>query len=789
MKRYENQHQPADPSAEGGSAISLADIAEILLKGRWFIVGSLGVMLALTAWFTFTEDPVYRSASVVYITTENMSGRQFVSADVYSRKMANEFEIIMSSTMAERVANKIWQDTSAVPATSGAGYLRSQENGSVLPTETLQYLLRGMISVSAVSQGVDMFRLTAHSTSPREAAYVANKYAEAYQEYNLESSRARLTASREFLDDATREFQAELYSAESDLLRFLEREGSIAPGDRANQLVTRMMTLESAQFETQTQMGVAEAELAEIEREIERIKPGLTRQLTSADDRLIDRLNEQIAGRIMLLEERYASNPELRNNPEQDREIQRINAEIASFRRELDERSARLMEDIVLAGGPDLDIVAAGGSATAARISVLRNLRSRMTEKEIEMRMLNARQRLMANEVETLRARIGNLPDRQVILNRLDRSQQIRERLYFSLVDQLQAVRVAERSELGTVEIIDPAAGARKVSPNTTRNFQLGGIFGLLFGMVLAFGRHVLDNKVRRPEDLKKKGYTVVGVIPDLDPVIENDLQGAQTMEVGNRHINTHVVTLFNPMSPVSEAYRHLRTNIQFAIPDKVTETILVTSANPGEGKSVTAANIAVTMAEAGRRTVLLDLDLRKPSVHKIFGCSRKPGFVELAFAPKTPLDNDIHPATAYRSDVDNLFVVPAGNKVPNPAELLGSARLRELMRTLREHFDVVVIDSPPVLSVADPILLSTQADLTLMVVRAEQTDWHAIEHAIAAIEDVGGRIGGCVLNGFDAKRAYSKYAHRYGYGYGYYHSATYYGESEAEEEKDAASA
>jgi uncharacterized protein involved in exopolysaccharide biosynthesis len=142
----------------------------------------------------------------------------------------------------------------------------------------------------------------------------------------------------------------------------------------------------------------------------------------------------------MQLEERYASNPQLRENPGQDREINRIQQEINSFKRELDERSARLMEDIVLAGGADFDVIAAGGSATAARISVLRNLRRRMSEKQIEMRMLQERGTLMAREVETMRAQIGNLPDRQVLLNRLDRSQQIRERLYFSLVDQLQAV-------------------------------------------------------------------------------------------------------------------------------------------------------------------------------------------------------------------------------------------------------------------------------------------------------------------------------------------------------------
>lgn len=785
MSRSDRNSITRDNDVDGypdqtGSSVSLGDLVEIILKGKWLILGTLVVVVGITAWVTYSEDPMYAASSTVYISTENISGAQFVSADVYTRKLANEFEIIRSSTMSSRVAERIVADSANVP-NEPSSILRVE--GQLLPEAHLGMILPSLISVSAVNVGVDMFRLTARSTSRAEAAYIANAYADTYKEYNVESARARLKASREFLDDATREFQAELFSAESDLLRFLEREGSIAPGDRANQLVTRMMGLEASQFDTQTQLGMAEAELGEIELEIERIKPGLVRQLTSSDDRLIDRLNEQIAERIIALEQRYAANPALRDNPGQDSEIARIESEIASFRRELDERSARLMEDIVLGAGPDLDVIAAGGSATAARIGILQNLRQRMSEKELEIRMLNARTRLVTNEVQDLRTQIGDLPDRQVILNRLDRSQQIRERLYFSLVEQLQSVRVAERSELGTAEVLDRARGARKVSPNVTRNFQLGGLFGLMLGLVFAFTRHVIDNKVNRPEDLRKRGYDVLGVIPDLRPFVKNELGGAERMSVGDREVGTQVVTLFAPLSACSESYRHLRTNIQFALPDRIVRRILVTSANPSEGKTTTASNIAVTMAEAGRRTLLVDMDLRKPSVHRVFGFDRSPGLAELVLnSGSEAVKEPTRLAAAYKTDIDNLYILPAGRAVPNPPEVLGGARTRDLLRYLSDSFDVIVIDSPPILAVADPILLSTQVDLSLVVVRAASTDWHAVDHAVGAIEDVGGVVGGCVVNDFDAKRAYSKYAYRYGYGYGYYHSAEYYGETEEEQ-------
>jgi uncharacterized protein involved in exopolysaccharide biosynthesis/Mrp family chromosome partitioning ATPase len=793
---------PAYPNPTEGGGFNLGDVFEILLKGKWIILACVVGIVGAVAFVTFQQAPQYVSASLVHVDVSNVTGRDFVSADVYQRKLANEFEIIKSSTMAETVARRIAADLNQLPED---GMLRNREDGTPLPEPMMAAIMRGMVNVVTHAAVADMFRISVRSTSPAEAAFVANLYAEAYQEYNIESSRARLVASREFLADATQEFQSELYSAENDLLGFLQREGAVAPSERANQLVGRMMALEATQFEAQTTMGMAEAELGEIQREIDRIKPGLSRQLTSSDDRLIDQLNVEINERIMRLEQRYAANPSLRENPGQDDEVRRIQSEINSFRRELDQRSARLLEDIVLAGGPDLDIVAAGGSATAARVNVLRTLRSRMLEKEVEKRMLAERNRLISAEVQTLRGQIGDLPDRQVLLNRLDRSQQIREQIYFNLVQQLQQTRIAERSELGTVNIVDRAfVSPVPVSPNVPRNLQIGLIFGLIMGVTLSFVRHAMDTKIRRPEDLKKKGFTVLGVIPDLKPVIKEDWKGVERVEVGRHLVNTGVVTLTSPLTAAAESYRSLRTKLQFARADRLVQVVVVTSANQGEGKSLTSSNLAVTMAEAGRRTVLIDADLRRPSVHQTFGLDRLPGLSEMLFestrskeAPSETkklieaIDSDNEAirkqgakliANRFATDIDNLFVIPCGSKVPNPAEALGSPRMRRLLGLLREQFDVIIIDSPPVLAVADPVLLSTQADVTVIVATANSTDWPAMERATEEVESVGGYVGGHVLNRFDPKKAYSRYAYRYGYGYSHY-KQSYYEETASEEE------
>ena len=196
-----------------------------------------------------------------------------------------------------------------------------------------------------------------------------------------------------------------------------------------------------------------------------------------------------------------------------------------------------------------------------------------------------------------------------------------------------------------------------------------------------------------------------------------------------------------------------------------VVETVLVTSANPSEGKSVTSANLAIVMAQAGRKTLLIDADLRKPTGHKKFGLPREPGLVQRLFSEEPFTLEGLH------QPADDLWVLTAGSLAPNPSELLGSRRMRELMDEMREHFDLIIFDAPPVLAATDAVLLSTQCDATLVVTRAGQTRDHDLDSALEALHGVGASVIGTVLNGFDVTKSYGyryKYAYRYGSDYAY---------------------
>ena len=235
-------------------------------------------------------------------------------------------------------------------------------------------------------------------------------------------------------------------------------------------------------------------------------------------------------------------------------------------------------------------------------------------------------------------------------------------------------------------------------------------------------------------------------------------------------------------MSPIVEAYRQVRTNIHFSRPDTIVQTLLLTSAGAGEGKTVTACNLAVVMAQSGRKTLLIDADLRRPRTHKVFGLNRQPGLVELLFEHG---EIDIE---RFATGIDDLYIIPAGAITPNPSELLGSRRMRELIAQLRQHFDMIIFDTPPVMVATDPVLLATQCDATIVVTAAGRVETFELEQSMDALANVGAVVIGNLLNGFDASMAHGyKYKYKYyKYGYGskygsYYRSAPSESESESE--------
>ncbi len=319
-----------------------------------------------------------------------------------------------------------------------------------------------------------------------------------------------------------------------------------------------------------------------------------------------------------------------------------------------------------------------------------------------------------------------------------------------------QVIELYERPKTGGVSPIhatvsQPAIMGKKVSPKPLLNLGLGLSVGLIVGGALALLREQLDNSVKNPEDLER----VSKHLP---------LMGAVFFDADSA--KNPLVTSTDPRSPRAEAFRQLRTNVQFAEIDSELRSFVVTSALPNEGKSTVAANLAIALAQAGQKVILVEADLRRPSLGEYMGFERAIGLTSVLIGQVPLLDA----LQAFGAD-ERLAVLPGGPVPPNPSEILGSQAMNELIRQLEELADIVIFDTPPLLPVTDAAVLAAQTRGALLVVRANKTTRDQVRRALRALEAVGATAMGVTLN---FVRASELTGYKYGYGgYGGYASYT----------------
>jgi capsular exopolysaccharide synthesis family protein len=310
----------------------------------------------------------------------------------------------------------------------------------------------------------------------------------------------------------------------------------------------------------------------------------------------------------------------------------------------------------------------------------------------------------------------------------------------------LDKLQIDAALKSGGVQVVGPAVVPNNpVRPNPVRNGLLGLSVGLLFGVGFAFLLENLDDSIKTKDDLARTvgDVTVLGVIPAISG--------------WKSRTESKLVSRDEPSSPAAEAYRSLRTSIQFMGLDRKLQVLQVTSPNASEGKTTTLANLAVALGQAGQTVAILSCDLRRPRIHEYFGLSNAVGFTSVLLG-EAPLAS----ALQRVPNVPRVVLLASGRLPPNPSELLASRRTADLFGALREKVDIILVDSPPVLPVTDAAVLSTSVDGTLLVAMAGQTTTKDVIRSMEILRNVDTTVVGAVLNGATAESGY-------GYGYGYY--------------------
>jgi len=316
-----------------------------------------------------------------------------------------------------------------------------------------------------------------------------------------------------------------------------------------------------------------------------------------------------------------------------------------------------------------------------------------------------------------------------------------------SLVNNYQQIRLAEVQATNNVVVVKPAVPPQTpIRPRTTTNVLLAAVVGAMIAAGAAFLIEYLDDTIKSPDDVARvSGLSTLGAIARLKDA------GAQRQ----------LIAWMSSKAPESEAYRTLRTNIQFSSVDKPIRTLVVTSSGPSEGKSTTAANLAIVMAQTGQKVVLVDADLRRPVLHKTFGVPNNVGITTALLAgDDVDLQSYLQP-----TEIDNLMILTSGPIPPNPSELLGSQRMKNVIDRLAQAADIVIFDTPPVLVVTDATVLSRQTDGVLLIADAGGTREPALAHAVEELRKTGANILGVALNRLDSRsRGYYYYYYYYYY-------------------------
>lgn len=317
------------------------------------------------------------------------------------------------------------------------------------------------------------------------------------------------------------------------------------------------------------------------------------------------------------------------------------------------------------------------------------------------------------------------------------------QQLYSNLLTSYEQARLAEIQSSANVTQVNAAMpNTVPVSPKILQNTIIAALVGLFLAMGIIFGLDALDDTIKTPEEVTSKlGMPVLGVI--FEHKVQNE-----------------PITMASPRSPISEAFRSLRTNIIYANVDNPIHTLLVTSASPGEGKTTVSANLAIVFANSGKQVYFADADMRQPTVHKKMDIPNSLGLSQLVMNPETPLN-----AVSQNGKVRGLNVITCGDLPPNPAELLGSKKMEMVVERLKKDADLVIFDTPPVLAVSDPAVLAPCVDGVVLVLRPGKTTMHAARQALEQLNQVNARVVGAVLNDVRTN----------GHSYGYYYSKGYY--------------
>lgn len=708
-----------DTNEASESGFDFLKYLRIVSKYRWLIAGIVLTALLIAAVLTFLMTPIYRATASLQIDREaiNIVKLEGVQPEENQNGLdfyQTQYELLASRSLAERVVTTLalTSDPSFNQSAKGLvttlkeivlGSSTASESTTEEPSqEDLTRRAVGRLTSSLVVspvRGSRIVKVSIDHPNPAIAQKLANGYAEIFIADNLDRRFEATSYARKFLEERLQQLKGRLEESERQLVKYAEEQGIIRLDDNKNLSATDLEAVNVKLAEVRNERLKKELLWKQAQNASGLgLKEILDSEAVQSNRKLRTELAAEYQQKLGIYKPAFPAMIQLRN---QIKELDRqIQSEVASIKSSIEAQYIAAKEE-------EEDLLA--------------QLESTKTD-VVEQRNRSIEYNILQREVDTNRS------------------------LYDGLLQRYKEIGVSGGVGTNNISVVDKAeVPFLPRSPNLLINLGLAFIAGLALGVMTALLLDFLDDSFKTPEDVEQNiGLPVIGIVPlpKAGLTIEEELMDAR--------------------SGMAEAYRSLRTGLQFSTSEGLPKTLLVTSSKPSEGKTTTTIHLAKSLASIGLQVLLIDGDLRNASIHKRLQCSNALGLSNYLSGAKLPDE------VVQSTDTAGLLLISSGPLPPNPAELLNGPRLPSLLALASQSFDIIIIDGPPVMGLADAPILSTSAQSTLMVVAANETRRNTVKVALRRLQFARANTIGILLNKFNAKEA------GYGYGYGDYEYHSY---------------
>ena len=716
--------------------LHLKQYLEIIRRRVWIIITFFVVTVTVVVFGTFRQTPIYKATTTVLIDRE--SPRVLSFKDVaplgeerdYAQYYQTQLMIIKSRYIAEKAIEKLGlknrysplENDTYIDEASSSGLFSSikkwvvqllekeKEGSSAKPVEDSTKFLETLMAEPV--RNSRLVAISVESYSPEEAAEVVNTVAEVYVEENLTRKIMASEGAITWINEELKRVKERVEESEKSLERYKKQTGILSLEKSHDIVVKKLTELNSAFTQVQLARIRTEEEYVKIE---ESAKKGIPLESISPirDDELIQNLQSQYAKlktEFNKLSETYKS--------EHPKMVQ-IRSQINQVEKDIDLETKK----------------------------IIKNLKTKYERVKSEEKSLES-------ILEKQKRDVQKLNDKAIQYNILSRESAASNKMYNILLEREKEIALSSTTKENNITILDVAKVPQNpIRPRKGMNLFLAVIVGLVLGTGLAFSVDYMDNTIRTAEDIKAAiKLPLLASIPNIRTKIITE---------------KNKIVLKEKMSPASEAYRTLRTNLRFLSPDQPLKSILVTSSAPQEGKSITLCNLGITLAQTGNKVLLIDSDFRHLSLHKIFNLQKSLGLTAF-LTKKAEIESIIQ-----KTEIENLSIICGGKTPPNPSELLDSQKMKGFVEEAKSHFDIILYDSPPLVGISDAAILAGLVDGVIQIVRSGKTPRDLALLGKEILTNAGVKTIGIVLNDVNI--------HSGNYYYYYYHYHHYYNNTQKE--------